>query len=827
MKPGDHLGPYEILSPLGAGGMGEVWKARDTRLNREVAIKFSNEKFTDRFEREAKSIAALNHPNICHLYDVGENYLVMELIEGEPLKGPLPLDLALKYGAQICDALDAAHSKGITHRDLKPANILVTKQGIKLVDFGIAKQSGPLKETDATDALTRQGAIVGTLNYMSPEPLQSKEADARSDIFSFGLLLYEMLTGKRAFEGASAASVIAAILERPAPSVTEIARPALDRALKLCLEKDPEQRWQSARDLKRELEWIASSQESARTNAPARSRLWPILAATLLIGAAVTAGWFLHRPSVSAPRLRLNLEPPAGGWDHLKLSPDGTMIAFQGEKGAYIRRIDSLETRLVEQGSVEIPRAWSPDSRWLLVFANGELHKIPVAGGPAQTVATGLVSDRGAAWNSDGTILFGGRPAFRVSENGGKPAPITEGTAWYPTMLPDGRHFLFLTGNAEVTEVAINVAALDSKETRKITDANSQADPSPTGHLLFLTGTTLMSQPFDASALRVTGEAVPVASDVGLLPVSSQASFSASSSGLLLYQTGGIGRTALTWFDRSGKTQGVIDDTDFHEDVRISPDGKFLAATRRDLKTLRPGLWITDLTRGITTRLTSENDDANFPAWSPDGKRIAYNSRARDVYVVEIGSGKRGKVAQGFMAAWTPDGAAIMPSRSTQRGEPGSGEPGLFLTRLGADPKPVPYLSGQQLQPAFSPDGRWVAYASDESGEFQVYVQSFPAGHGKWQISKHGGAQPNWRHDGRELFYKELEPLGAHIVAVPVTTGTAFNPGVPKELFAVTTFGLPYIRQQYSVTPDGQRFLVNALVDVHPETILLQNWLTH
>jgi serine/threonine protein kinase len=329
---GTRLGPYEIIAPIGAGGMGEVYRARDTRLGRDVAIKISNENFSERFEREARAIAALNHPHICQLYDVGPNYLVMELIEGAPLKGPLAVEKALDYARQILDALDAAHSKGITHRDLKPANILVTKQGIKLLDFGLAKQSGPLKETDATRALTMQGAIVGTLNYMSPEQLQSKEADGRSDIFSFGLVLFEMLRGKRAFGGESAASMIAAILERPAPSVTDVAPAAVDRVLKTCLEKDPEQRWQSARDLRRELEWIAAEpHESARAQPTMRRllRFWPI-AAALLIVSALAAAWFQRRPTGTAPRLKLNLESPSGGWDHILLSRDGTMIAFQG-----------------------------------------------------------------------------------------------------------------------------------------------------------------------------------------------------------------------------------------------------------------------------------------------------------------------------------------------------------------------------------------------------------------------------------------------------------------------------------------------------------------
>lgn len=821
------MGPYEILAPIGAGGMGEVYKARDTRLDRIVAVKLSRTEFSERFDREARAVAALNHAHICTLHDVGPDFLVMEYIEGAPLKGPLSVDQALKYAAQICDALDAAHRKGITHRDLKPANILVTKTGIKLLDFGLAKPRALPEDADETRALTQQGMIVGTLNYMSPEQLQSKQVDTRSDIFSFGLVLYEMLTGKPAFGGSSAASAIAGIIEGPAPSLAGIAPPALDRVLKTCLEKDPDDRWQTARDLKRELEWAATTpiELAASRTAPPRYRVWFALLAGLLVLGALGAVWSLRRPAGPAPRLKLSIDAPSeDGWIDLIFSPDGTRIAFLNRKGLYVRAIDSTEALPVNVRSS--PLAWSPDGRFLLGYRNQghEMIKFPITGGAEQTIASGLLNIRGAAWSKDGTILFSeGGPLLRVSESGGTRTPLTSGPAWYPTFLPDGRHYLYLSGHGGDSEEAIYLASLDSKEERKLTKANSKAELA-SGHLLFLRGTTLMAQPFDSSALRVTGDAVPVAPDVRLVAVNRSGSFSASA-GLIVYRTGGAGRSTLAWFDRSGKSLGLLDDKNYYEDVQISPDGRFVAATRLDPKTLRVSLWVTDLARGIASRLTMEDEDVDSPSWSPDGKRIAYSALNDEIYVRDTsGSGNREHFLRGLLPSWSPDGAGLVLVRLASNPSP----QGLSLVPIQGDRKLVDYLEGPLYQPAFSPDGRWIAYAADESGQPDVFVQSFPAGHGKWQVSTHGGAQPVWSRDGKELFYKS-PPLsdGDKVFAVPVKTGAMFEAGVPRELFSVNTMGgLPYFRRQYSVTPDGQRFLVNLRAEEHTQTILLQNWLT-
>lgn len=835
LAAGVKLGPYEILSPIGAGGMGEVYKACDTRLDRVVAIKTSNEKFSERFEREARAVASLNHPHICQLYDIGPNYLVMEYIEGTLLKGPLALDVALKYAGQICDALDAAHKKGITHRDLKPANVLVTKSGVKLLDFGLAKMAQPAKPADDATAtlripLTGRNEIVGTPHYMSPEQLNGQgtgnEVDARSDIFSFGLVLYEMVTGKRAVEGASLASVIAAILERPAPSLAGLAPPSLDRVLKKCLEKDPERRWQTARDLKDELEWLAAAPSESAPPQIARKqegfarRYWAALASIAI--AAAGASWTLRRPSPApVPRLRMVLDPNFIGSSqaarYAVFSPDGSKIAYS-DGVVYVRQIDSADVRPIAEAG--FPAAWSPDGRFVLLAKEGELVKVPAGGGAAQRIAAIPDFFRGAAWNKDGTILLGTETkVMRVSENGGSLVPMTADAAWYPTLLPDGKHYLFLGGRGGVTDEAIYVASVDSKEARKLTPANSKAEYSSSGYLLFLRGTTLMEQPFDASTLRIKGDAEAVAADTRLTLINRLADFIVSANGMILYRTGGTDRSALTWFDRSGKVEKVLDDANYYQDVQVSPDGKRIAAARLNPKTLRMDLWVTDLTRNVASRVASAGEDVTCPTWLPDGQRVSYSTRIGDS-IEELdasGSGERVRVAEGFRPSWSPDGGTILFSR---------GASGPLVSVSTSDHKRSVYLEGQLAEPAFSPDGRWVAYSSLESGRWEVYVQSFPAGRGKWQVSTHGGAEPVWRQDGKELFYKTLDQAGGKVVAVPVKTGVKFDVGLPKELFAVDVLGQAYVRRHFSVAPDGQHFLVIQRAQAPSQTVLLQNWLS-
>ena len=579
LSAGERLGPYEILEPIGAGGMGEVYKARDTRLDRTVAIKVSKTEFSERFAREARATSALNHSQICQLYDVGPNYLVLEYIEGAPLKGPLPLDQALKYAAQICDALDAAHKKTIIHRDLKPANILVTKQGIKLLDFGLAKV-GPAvgaDEATMTMALTGKGQILGTLSYMSPEQIGGQEADARSDIFAFGLVLYEMLTGKRAFEGSTPASVMGAIMERPAPSIAEIAPAGLDRVLKRCLEKDPENRWQTARDLKIGLELISS--EPATHNAapvaaaPARKRwLWPAIAAVLAAGIGVTA-WMLQpkpAPPVRTTRFQIPLPEGAEFGQYVSLSPDGHKIAFNTvgrQNGFWIRDLDTLESKLIQDTQNAVSPFWSPDSRFLAFSAGTQLKKVDGGGGAPQTICEIKEQSGSGAWNKDGVIVFGtrgGGPGLRrVAAAGGIPTAVTlsdpaHGDTFHtlPFYLSDQKHFVYLRAGIP----GLYVGSLDVKPEEQSKERileSALGAPLVNGKLFFLRQGTLMTQTFDERKFKLTGDPVPIAEHVG--NGASHGFFSISASGSMAYREGSAATVSqLTWLDRDGKPAGRL-----------------------------------------------------------------------------------------------------------------------------------------------------------------------------------------------------------------------------------------------------------------------------
>jgi Tol biopolymer transport system component len=831
--------------------MGEVYKARDTRLDRTVAIKVSHDNFGERFDSEARAVAALNHPNICTLHDVGPNYLVMEYVDGAALNGPLPLPQALRYAAQICDALDAAHCRGITHRDLKPANILVTRQGIKLLDFGLSKRSEPLKETDATRALTEQGAIIGTLNYMPPERLQSKEGDARSDIFSFGLVLYEMLTGQRAFNGSSTASVIAAILERPAPSVVWVAPAAVDRVLQRCLAKDPHERWQSVRDLKVELEWIAAGDtEIQLTDTPGRKSKSGWLAWTVTVLVAILAGvgstgflhWTTTPPRPAGPPMKVALlpdfNPTPGIRSEIALSPDGTQVVFAAQSGLMVRRLDSLEARLIPGTETAQFLCWSPDSQSIAFFIDAaqttlDLKRVSVSGGSPQTILSGLVGfGRGAAWGRDGTILYsiGDGPIWRVSENGGKPAAlggprfaqsannipflVARRRAMHPILLPDGKHYLFLVQDSERGEEAIYGGTLDSDEMHKITEGNSKAEYLPSGHLLFNRGTTLLAQPFDPKSMRTTGEAVPVTEGVRTVYLSRSAKFTSAANGLILYMTGSIGRSRVSWVGRDGRHLATIDDEHQVGSVVLSPDEKSVAVQRANPTTFLHEIWVTDLTRNASTRISQTIGGAN-PVWSPDGKRIACTGPLEfGIFVVDAsGTGPMRLVTkEGTTPAWSPDGKSLAIV------DPG----GISFLALEGEPSLTRYLEGQLTQPAFSPDGRWMAYASNESGRWEVYVQSIPAGKRKWQISTRGGADPVWRRDGSELFYLSPE---RKLMVVPVRIGTDFAAGKAEQLLEVVFPGNAYVWRRYSVSADGQRFLVSQPLSEPSSVILLQNWL--
>ena len=827
--------------------MGKVWKARDTRLNRTVAIKKSNSRFNERFEREAQAIAALNHPHICALYDVGPDYLVMEYVEGQPVKGPLPLPEALELAGQILDALDAAHRKGITHRDLKPGNILIGKScGVKVLDFGLAKferaqaaDAGAGAETQ-TQPLTEEGILLGTPQYMSPEQIEGQEADARSDIFAFGLVLYELITGKRAFSGKTKTSVIASILkEQPQPirELQPLTPPALERVVETCLEKDPDRRWQSAREVKHALAWIGYASPAASTARP--SKLWMGVAAVAAVIAIASAGWAFW-PKHTAPPIvtRFPVPPPANSefGEALAVSPDGHKLAFTATGpagGIWVRDLDSLDARLLPGTQNTLEVFWSPDSRYLGFGAGNQLKKIDISGGPPQTLTEGAGMAGSGAWNQEGVIVYGAIPGpmRRVSDSGGVPVDLTPAVrgavvaaTGIPSFLPDSRHFLYFLAAAQLDVWGVYVGSIDAKPdqqpakplipartaARYVQDADGKG-----GHLFFLRDGTLMAQPFDAGKLSTTGAPVPLAESVG--SINSLGWFSASPSGVLAYRTGSSAAgNQLTWFDREGKAVGTFGEPGGYRNPILSPDAT--RATVSDSAGRATGdLWTLDFARGIRTRFTFSQTLHSDGIWSPDGSRIAFSAGNRDTLYERASSGAGEekelyrKLGEGKMpTSFSPDGRFLLYFTNSLSNT-GSD---VWVLSLGTDRKPLPLLDSKfnETDGVFSPDGRWIAYQSDESGRDEVYVRPFVAsgpagapvlGEGKWQISKDGAGAGliRWRADGKEIIFHGANgsPMAVEVSA----TGAAFQPGIPKQLFA-----LPQSSGVWDVTADGKKFLV-------------------
>jgi len=846
LTPGSRLGPYEVQSAIGAGGMGEVYRARDTRLNRIVAIKVSNEQFSERFDGEAHAVAALNHSHICTLHDVGPNYLVMEYIEGTPLKGSLPLTRALNYAAQICDALDAAHKKGIIHRDLKPANILVTKNGIKLLDFGLAKFSQnkkPLDDATLTKALTGKNEIVGTLYYMSPEQLQGQatgqEIDARSDIFSFGSVLYEMLTGKRAFDGTSPATVIAAIMERPAPSIGEIAPSALDRVLKRCLEKDPENRWQSTRDLKAELDWIAEGLTDEGPKAASghlQSYLW-IGMAVLTTLIATAASWIAYRstrPPELKPLVRLEVDlghdvvlGAVGGSDVI-ISPDGIRIAYLSRGHLFTRKLDQVGASelAVTQGATS--PFFSPDGQWIGFTATGKLRKISVEGGTEVVLCDAGSSYTGNDWGEDGYIVMALRPStglFRVPAAGGAPVPITqlqgdERTHRWPQILPGGKAILFTAQNSIVDydDASIQVVTLADRRTKTVhrggTFGRYLAVSSDKGYLAYLNRGTLFAVPFDPEKLETIGSPVPVLPQVSYSPQFGSAKLGFSRTGTLVYRSSDLdlSRIAIQWLSADGKPQPLLDKPGLFVNPRLSPDSQHLAV--RDALHSNTGIWIYDLRRDTLTPIALDGTASN-PVWTPDGKYIVYATSQGIFSVRADGGGKpqpltHSKEAQ-FPTSISSDGKRLAFFQYEEQGGPDlwtvpvkydaeglkAGTPEMFLqSPAGA------------RDPSFSPDGRWLAYASNESGTYQVYVRAFPDKGGRWQISTTNGTSPMFSPNGRELFFDDV--VGDKIMAASYSAkGDVFLADKPR-VSSGQNVALPLnasIGAQYDVVPDGKRIV--------------------
>ena len=887
ISAGSRLGPYEIVSAIGAGGMGEVYRAKDRRLERTVAVKVlpehlsSSSEARNRFEREAKTISQLSHPHICALYDVGNQdgveFLVMEYLEGETLsdrlvKGPLAFDQVLRYGCEIADALDKAHRQGIVHRDLKPGNVMLTKSGLKLLDFGLAKAIAPGARSGASltalptqtgKDLTAEGTILGTFQYMAPEQLEGREADARTDIFAFGAVLYEMATGKKAFSGRSQASLISSIMSSEPPaasSVTPTAPPVFDRVVRTCLAKDPEDRWQTAHDIALQLKWVAEGSQGIETRpaAPRRDRLaWGAFAAAAL--AAIVLGVFLVRQRREpSPLFRTSILAPEKTrfefrGSPMAVSPDGRQIAFvaqppDGARVLWLRAFDAPEARPLAGTEGATKPFWSPDSRFLGFFAGGKLKKVAVSGGSPESLCD-APTGRGGTWNRNGEILFvpsAGEPVYRVAASGGAASPVTQidasrgefGHTW-PFFLPDGRHFLYLSYGARARPEdasSVYLGSLDSNERRLLFHARSNVAYAPLstgssqGHLLFWQEGALLARPFDADGLRFTGEAFPVAEQVRFFGAGGTAIFSASENGVLAYQSSPRGEVShLSWFDRSGRELESVGPAADYYHPRLSHDGRRVAVAISDPQTANSDIWIHDLGRRVSTRLTFGPAVNLFPIWSPDDERIVFASNRKgfhDVYQkAASGTGQddllfSSTTSSKFPTDWSAETGLVAFHTAFPASKTGAD----IWVFSAAERKARPFLSTpfHEGSPQFSPDGRWMAYASAESGTVEVFVQAFPASGGKWQISSAGGSYPRWRRDGKELYF--IAPDNA-LMAVEVATASGFAAGTPKPLFRTRIKSLD-VGFQYDVAPDGNRFLINTVAeDKQADSItVVQNW---
>ena len=872
LAPGARLGPYEIKSPLGAGGMGEVYRAVDTRLDRTVAIKVLGASVADdpglkeRFEREARTVSALNHPHICALYDLGRErdteYLVLEYLEGDTLaarleKGPLPLEQAVRVGIQIADALAKAHAVGVVHRDLKPANIILTKSGAKLLDFGLAKirpvaeQAAALTALATTPAeLTAHGSILGTFQYMAPEQLEGEEADARTDIFAFGALLYEMLAGRRAFEGKTQASLIASILDRQPPSVSSLQPTtpiALDRLLRACLMKDRADRIQSAHDIALQLQWLADAPDTAAAAAPPQSRPWLLMGTTAVLAAttmalAVIALRGTRTPPPSQPIRFSVAAPPRMSTSQIELSPDGRQLAFIAfERGSraslWIRRLDSLSLQQIPGTEGAALPFWSPDSRSVAFFADRKLKKVAIGGASEVQVIADSAGGGGGSWTNGDVILFASGiegPLSRVLASGGGLAAVTtldpaqrESGHFWPQLLPDGRHYLY--EQIAAANSGLYVGTLESKDRARLVGWSSMVDNTMPryagGHLFYTQKQSLVAQRFDARQLKTDGEPIRLADGIEV-GGPGYATFSVTDT-TLAYRESTRVVSQLTWIDRRGQSVGTLGAPIVTEGLAISPDGSQIAVSRMDEKDRRepPSIWLIDAERGVSTRLTS-GDESLSPVWSPDRKRIAFAAAIDsppNLYVRNAdGSGAAERLfvspSQSYPADWSPDGAFIVGFSVTP-------ETGVDIWKIEvASRKLTPLFQTRfnENAPRISPDGRWLTYTSNETGRAEVYVTRFPETGGKWRVSSDSGQQPKWARDGRELFYKDTS--GAMWSARVSPDGSELRIGAPERLFTLDALRLGIVN--WAPAPDG-RFLLNLPVGdtTTPPVTVIVNWL--
>jgi Tol biopolymer transport system component/tRNA A-37 threonylcarbamoyl transferase component Bud32 len=881
-EPGSRLGTYEILAPVGSTG--EAYTASDTRLNRKVVLKMlppevsQAPEMTARVKREIEAIASLKHPHISAPLDIAEggasHFLVTEQIEGEPLadrltRGPLNIDEALKVAIAIADALDKAHRQGVVHRGLTPFSVLLTPSGPKILDFGLAR---PKQETAAAGsgsfAMTRTalgvtgGVQLSAAPYTAPEQFEGAEADARTDVFAFGAMLYELVTGRKAFEGKTLALVIASVQSLdpdPITTLQPMAPPALDHVLKRCLSKDPKQRLQTAWDLLVQLQWIAEGGSQVGIAAPVAARrqqrdriTWIALAAAAFVVAAVAAtsavSYFRTVPDPDVVKFVVNTVG-LGPQVPIAMSPDGRWII--GSKGGAVARgvdavlLNSVTPQVLIPDNVVTQAFWSPDSRSIGFFEDNKLKKADVAGGPAQTICETPPPIAGGSWNSDGVIVFSsGGAIHRVVAAGGQPAKILEPDPskqetefLTPFFLPDGRHFVFLAVSSQQGGSAVYVASLDSTERTRLFASESRpiyaaAGPSTSsgpGYLLFNRSNTVFAQPFDARTRATTGEAIRVADGVPMYTagpntsgfLSRGAIFAASQTGTLIYRSGATAtagatgideQRSLVWLDRTGSRVGQVETSGTYAGIDLSPDSKRYAVHRHEGN--GGDTWVFDTAQNRMQRLTFDaTQDNQGPLWSPDGARIVFASRRNNKWGLYLksadGTGTEELITESDVVkapfSWSPDGKVLLYFQS-------SGSADIWAVPLTGDRKPFPVLNSPANEQfaQISPDGKWLAYQSNETGRNEIYVKQFPDGPGKWQVSTEGGQFVRWRGDGKELYFAVVPNMMAVEIRV---AGSSIQPGVPKILFGLpgnpsaAINHLPYHR--FAVTADGQRFLVS------------------
>ena len=879
LAAGSRLGPYEILAPLGAGGMGEVYRARDTRLERTVAIKVlpphlsSSPEVRQRFEREAKTISQLSHPHICAIYDVGNHegveYLVMEYLEGETLaerlaRGPLPFEQTLRFGFEVADALDKAHRQGIVHRDLKPGNVMLTSSGVKLLDFGLARlmparMQSPLSRDSelATErqALTAEGTIVGTLQYMAPEQLEGKETDARTDVFALGAMLFEMATGRKAFTGTSQASLIGAILRDdpgPVAAVVPVSPPAFDRVVSTCLAKAPDDRWQSARDLGIVLRWTVLKEKDERPEAASargRSSLAWVVAAIL---ALALVGSVLRRPKASpretaTMRFSLSLPEKTGLLRHpvaipLAISPDGATVALlTGATGGaasvgrswdtsiYLRPLGSLNAVALKGTEGAISPFWSPDGRFIAFFAQGKLHKAAVEKGRPQVLCDSEFGNAGT-WGRDGTIIFadwaGGVRV--VSAEGGTPRVIVpfdpardKDFPWWPVLLPDGKRFLYVTNPFASADRPrkLWIGSLDSSERKPLVSVDSRVEYLAPGYLLFVRDGTLLAQPFDADSARLTGDAITVSDDVWFSTATGDAAFTVSQNGTVVFG-GSQPASRLVWRDRNGVRVGTLGAPAIFRHPHLSPDGTRLAVDIFDPRRGGYDIWIYDVARGVGQRFVKDSKDAVGPVWSPTGDRLVFGSSRTgppSLYIKSLdGTGgeqplHRQQGAQ-IPSDWSPDGTRVVYedislSRSARRN--------LWVVATDGSGKAAPLLSIKfgTFDASYCPNGRSIALTSEESGNPEIYLIRADGAASPTRVSTSGGSQPHWRRDGRELYYLAS---GGEIIACPILPDGTTPAAEPRVLFAAGSQA-----ETFDVAADGTRFLINEREPDSPLTAIV------